>query len=247
MGAYPVAAVVLVAAQSLVTGCGSSQGTGGPAADAGGQAQLESGTTAGDGPVPPSQGDGGVAAACDDFHGALVGCTMSPSSFVAHEGPRFRQFCVNQASLPGSTTTVEAIEQCAQAYKADCTSSCGSRTSALCQEAPRATPGSTCSARAEAASSCPMPAVPRAAHARPPSWLARRAASPGAWATALRALTAQLPAPASPTVPRARRARRACSARPPRSAPPRRTPARPGQRPGRPARRTWNARSVCRA
>jgi hypothetical protein len=126
MGACPVLAVVLVAAQSLVAGCGSSQGARGQAADAGGEAQLESGTTPGEGSVPPSPGeDGGVAAACDDFFGALVACSIVPSGLVAHDGPRFRQFCMNQAHLPGSTTTVDAIEKCAQAYEGDCASLCG--------------------------------------------------------------------------------------------------------------------------
>jgi hypothetical protein len=125
MGARLVVAVVLVAAQSVVSGCGSSQGARGQVADAGAEVQVESGTP-GDGPVPTSPGDdGGIAAACDDFFGALVACSMIPTGLVAHAGPRFRQFCLNQANLPGSTTTVDAIETCAKAYKGDCESRCG--------------------------------------------------------------------------------------------------------------------------
>ena len=116
MRARPFVAVVLVAAQSAVAGCGLSQGARGQAADAGGEVQLESGTP-GD--------DGGLAAACDDFFGALVACSLVPAGLVAHAGPRFRQFCLNQANLPGSTTTVDALETCARAYKGDCASLCG--------------------------------------------------------------------------------------------------------------------------
>jgi hypothetical protein len=119
MGARAVIATVLVA------GCGSSQGAQGVATDGGAESAYESGALPGDGPGSPSAGDGGsVAAACDDFFGALLGCSHEPSALADHDRPRFRQFCENQANLPGSTTTVAVIETCAQAYKADCFTSC---------------------------------------------------------------------------------------------------------------------------
>lgn len=112
MGARAVIAAIFVAAPSLVAGCGSSQGAHGVTADGGAEA-------------PPSAGDGAsLAAACDDLFGALLGCSRAPSAEADHGRPRFRQFCENQANLPGSTTTVAILETCAQAFKADCFASC---------------------------------------------------------------------------------------------------------------------------
>jgi hypothetical protein len=125
MGAHGVIAVILVAAPSLVAGCGSSLGSQAGTAEGGAEAPYESGALPGDGQGSPSVGDGGgLAAACDDFWGALLGCSVVPSAEADHDRPRFRQFCENQANLPGSTTTVADLETCAQAFKADCSTSC---------------------------------------------------------------------------------------------------------------------------
>ena len=111
VGVRSAIAFLLVAAPSIVAGCGSSQGASGMAADGGpGSA--------------PAGDNSGVAAACDDFFGALAGCSLVPSALAAHASGRFRQYCENQASLPGSMTTVAALEACARAFRADCTTSC---------------------------------------------------------------------------------------------------------------------------
>jgi hypothetical protein len=125
MGARSVVAVVLAVAQCLVAACGSSQGAQGVTGDGGAEASYESGDLPGDGPGSPSAGDGGsLAAACGDFYDALIGCSLAPAAEADHDRPRFTQFCENQGNLPGSTTTVAVIETCAQAFKADCSTSC---------------------------------------------------------------------------------------------------------------------------
>jgi hypothetical protein len=90
-----------------------------------GSGPEDSGAVATDGAqVQPPESDAGIAAACDDLYNAWVACSIIPEAGVAHGRPRFQQFCDNQASLPGSTTTVAVIEGCAHAYMADCSTTC---------------------------------------------------------------------------------------------------------------------------
>jgi hypothetical protein len=100
---------------------------GAPAAVACGSSQLAS-TSDGGGAAGDASGgpwnDSGVANACDDLFAAWVACSLVPPSAVAHDAPRFRQFCEIQASLPGSTTTAADIEACAHAFMADCSATC---------------------------------------------------------------------------------------------------------------------------
>jgi hypothetical protein len=138
MGARTVTAVILVLAMPATLACGSSRnatppGDGGGAAPQGaGSAPEDSGAGPGDSSdggtdgaeVQPPESDASVANACDDLFNAWVACSLVPDAGVAHSGPRFRQFCENQASLPGSKTTVAVIEGCAHAYMADCSTTC---------------------------------------------------------------------------------------------------------------------------
>jgi hypothetical protein len=129
MGARVIVAAVCVLVAPAMLACGSSRSATAPG-DGGGAGPVDDTGTgpagAEDGPEPqPAAPDGGVAAACDDFFDALVACSLVLPATAAHDGPRFRQYCENQASLPGSTTTAANIEACAQAYTADCSSMCG--------------------------------------------------------------------------------------------------------------------------
>jgi hypothetical protein len=72
----------------------------------------------------------------------VTGCTRVASALADHDRPRFTQFCENHANLPGSTATVAVLETCAQAYKADCLTSCqlpnaGTLTAGAPDRAPR--------------------------------------------------------------------------------------------------------------
>jgi hypothetical protein len=107
MGARAVVAAIGVLVTPAALACGSSRNT----------------ATAAPGDASGGAGSG-VAAACDDFFDALAGCLLVPQAAAAHGAPRFRQFCENQAALPGSATTAANIEACAQAYTADCSSTC---------------------------------------------------------------------------------------------------------------------------
>jgi hypothetical protein len=136
MGARAVIAVLVLAAPTIAA-CGSSKsavapGDGGGTGPEGSAAALrDSGAGPGDSgagvtddaDVQPGS-DGSVANACDDLFNAWVACSLVLPAAAAHDAPRYRQLCENQVALPGSTTTVAEIEACAQAYKADCSTTC---------------------------------------------------------------------------------------------------------------------------
>jgi len=126
MGARVVAAICVLAAPGMLA-CGSSRSATAPV-DGGGAGPGDSGAGVTDGAEVPPGPDGSVASACDDLFNAWVACSLVLPATAAHDAPRFRQVCENQASLPGSTTTAANIEACAHAYTADCSTTCAGPT-----------------------------------------------------------------------------------------------------------------------
>jgi hypothetical protein len=125
MGERPVLDALLVALTLLAAGCGSSAASPSGSSDGGAGTQYEAGPAGDDGSgSSPAGGDGGIAGACDDFTAAIFGCNLAVMIDTTRDMGRFRQFCENQANLPGSATTVAALEACARALKADCNASC---------------------------------------------------------------------------------------------------------------------------
>jgi len=126
MGARVVIVVMTLCAPAAFMACGSSHAVVPGVADGGkaGPAEATDAETADGGGTVPTGDEGGVAAACNDFLAASLACSALPSAVDAHDGPRFRQFCENQLSLPGMTMTVAALESCARATKADCNAQC---------------------------------------------------------------------------------------------------------------------------